>query len=130
MFLLHAMYGFGATVSPLVSTEFVKKVPRVTLYFTVSLGLAVFTGICLILVFRFRTEDQVVGRRETLVASDGNLEMSEAPNESAAVEEKQGDGGSGDKLKRIMSTPAVHFMAFYLAVYVSTPTSSSYMYRN
>mgnify|MGYP007001963595 CR=1 FL=1 len=118
MFILHAMYGVGATVSPLVSTEFVKRVPRVTLYYAVSLGLAIFTATCLILVFRFRTEDQVVGRRQALPASQEPIPMGEVVTETT-VDEKRGDGGSGDKMKRIMRTPAAHFMAFYLAVYVS-----------
>ncbi|CAK9783119.1 MFS general substrate transporter [Cutaneotrichosporon oleaginosum] len=64
MFLMHAMYGVGATASPLVSTQFVKRVQdRVYLYYAVSLGLALATTAALLLVFRLRTEDQVVGKR-------------------------------------------------------------------
>lgn len=91
-----------------------------TLYYAVSLGLAIVTIACLIVVFRFRTEDQVVGRRQAVVPEDdGQLAMNEIPIDRTVVDEKKGDGGSGDKLKRILTTPAAHFMAFYLAVYVS-----------
>lgn len=68
MFLMHAVYGLGATVSPLVLTQFVKHVQdRVYLYYAVSLGLAIVTAITLILVFQFRTDDQVVGFRDAEV---------------------------------------------------------------
>ena len=155
MFLLHAFYGLGATISPLVSTEFVKKVQnKVYLYFWVSLGLAGLTVAALVLVFRFRTEDQVVGRRkdpsavgtevenqdekalqplsgsgkaireeETGDSSAGTLPEGEgeANHESAnssSVDQIQVAKGSGSKMRRIMTTPAVHFMAFYICIYV------------
>ncbi|ORY26856.1 major facilitator superfamily domain-containing protein [Naematelia encephala] len=95
MFLMHAVYGLGATVSPLVSTEFVKRVPRIYLYFTVSLGLAIITLVVLALVFRGRTEDQVVGVRPDVEKS-----------------------ASGGKMKRILTTPVVHYMAIYICIYV------------
>lgn len=121
MFLLHAFYGLGATVSPLVSTEFVKREPsRVYLYFVVSLGLGVATVVALLSVFRLRTEDQIVGQRleppETIpLESLGDPEG----RDETLVNRKEQDEGSGSKFKRILRTPAVHFMAFYLAIYVS-----------
>ncbi|WVQ97850.1 hypothetical protein IAU59_004965 [Kwoniella sp. CBS 9459] len=103
MFLMHAMYGFGATISPFVSTAFVQHEPRrVYLYFAASLGLALLTVASLVIVFRGRTEDQVVGRR--------------APD-------KGGDaaaGGSAGKLSRILKMPVVHAMAMYMVIYVGT----------
>jgi hypothetical protein len=64
MFLMHAVYGLGATVSPFVSTAFVQHEPtHVYYYFAVSLALAILTALVLALVFRGRTEDQVVGKR-------------------------------------------------------------------
>ena len=64
MFLLHAMYGLGATVAPLVSTQFVKSMDQhVYYYYCVSLGLAFFTMSALIVVFGLRTEDQILGPR-------------------------------------------------------------------
>jgi hypothetical protein len=125
MFLLHAIYGLGAMVSPLVSTEFVKSLPdRVYLYFAVSLGLAIFTVICLLVVFRLRTEDQIVGKRQVDAHDSGHrdLSMAETDEEKRLREKREkayGDGGSGSKMKRIMKTPAVHYMAFYILIYVS-----------
>lgn len=124
---MHAIYGFGATVSPLVSTEFVKQLSgTVYYYFAVSLGLALFTSLALFLVFRLRTEDQVVGRRgidETTseeVAAPQPEPYGESSGEKRDREskERREAGSSGNKMKRIMKTPAVHFMAFYIMIYV------------
>lgn len=124
MFLLHAIYGLGATVSPLISTEFVKQLPeRVYLYFTVSLGLAIFTAIALLVVFKLRTEDQVVGKRQAVIDQTRRESEGAETAEELRVREKRekemGDGGSGSKMRRIMKTPAVHYMAFYILIYVS-----------
>jgi hypothetical protein len=142
MFLMHAVYGLGATVAPLVATEFVKKVPhRVYLYFSASLGLALVTALALISVFRGRTEDQVVGRRvrEVEGIQDGTLEGGGDEKARSGAEvavggvavpgmEEKGDEvervvqqpkKSGGKMKAIMSIPAVHYMAFYITIYVS-----------
>ncbi|WWC87139.1 uncharacterized protein L201_002025 [Kwoniella dendrophila CBS 6074] len=112
MFLMHAMYGFGATVSPFVSTAFVQRVPsRVYLYFAVSLGLALTTVLALIAVFKLRTDDQIVGRRqvETRLDEDGT---------SREVDPNHEGGASGGKLKQILTTPVVHYMAFFMLIYV------------
>jgi len=139
MFLMHAVYGLGATISPLVSTEFVKAVPaKFYTYFAVSVGLALATFLCLVGVFRGRTEDQVVGVRIADPVEEGGVELGNQvvevkPDDVGVVgvldirESKVGgrdieatitNGGSGGKMKRIMRTPAVHFMAFYILVYV------------
>jgi fucose permease len=124
MFLMHAIYGFGATVSPLVSTEFVKQLrSTVYYYFAVSLGLALFTAFTLFAVFRLRTEDQIVGRRvpeSTSSADSVNIPTGESIGEKRdrEVQERRDAGSSGNKMKRIMKTPAVHFMAFYIMIYV------------
>ncbi|WVF70033.1 hypothetical protein IAT40_004820 [Kwoniella sp. CBS 6097] len=103
MFLMHAMYGFGATVSPFVATAFVQhEQKRVYLYFAASLGLALLTVASLVIVFRGRTEDQVVGRRAP-----------EKGGNAAA-------GGSAGKLSRILKMPVVHAMAMYMVIYVGT----------
>jgi len=118
---MHAIYGFGATVSPLVSTEFVKSLSStVYYYFAVSLGLALFTCVALFTVFRLKTEDQVVGRREPEVVSqtDAVVGESEGEKRDREVQERRDAGSSGNKMKRIMKTPAVHFMAFYIMIYV------------
>ncbi|WRT64998.1 uncharacterized protein IL334_001939 [Kwoniella shivajii] len=112
MFLMHAMYGFGATISPFVSTAFVQRVPsKVYLYFAVSLGLALLTVLALVIVFKGRTENQVVGKRQLEIRVDKS-------GNSREVDPTHEGGGSGGKMKRILSTPVVHFMAFFLLIYV------------
>ena len=168
MFLMHAMYGFGATISPLISTQFVKHVQdKVYLYFWASLGLACLTIFVLLMVFQLRTEDQVVGRRTDItppeadrkemektgtqsggsdVTQVGDIEgplgqgtteagtkESEAssPKESGeggeVAKKPRNPGGSGSKMRRIMSTPAVHYMAFYICIYVSEAPVAIYV---
>ena len=126
MFLLHAFYGLGATVSPLVSTEFVMRLPnRVYLYFCVSCGLAVSTVVALSVIFRGRTDDQIVGRRQpdsfssNRVGQETSIPITGSEREGEKVERAVHSGGSGGKMKRIMKTPAVHYMAFYILIYVS-----------
>ncbi len=128
MFLMHAIYGFGATVSPLISTEFVKRVPnRVYLYFCVSVGLGLATGTTLIVVFRGRTDDQVVGKRRPDAVPDRQEGSTASQDESEMETPETGEkeaapiraGGSSGKMKAIMQTPAVHYMAFYILIYVS-----------
>jgi hypothetical protein len=146
MFLMHAFYGLGATISPLVSTEFVKRVQsRVYLYFCVSLGMAIMTASLLILVFRGRTDDQVVGTREPDTKSPGTeLKSREATQANSldtpsstmapaashttpgsvdkvdveAAVSTPSHGGSGGKMKSIIAMPSVHYMAFYIMIYV------------
>ncbi|WVQ81603.1 hypothetical protein IAT38_003727 [Cryptococcus sp. DSM 104549] len=111
MFLMHAFYGFGATVSPLVSTAFVQNIPdTVYYYFAVSLGLALIIAVALLCTFRLRTEDQIVGKR--------GQEEREGEEGEAEAEMTQEKSDSGDKVKRMMRTPVVHFMAFYMVIYV------------
>ncbi|KIR42653.1 hypothetical protein I307_01001 [Cryptococcus deuterogattii 99/473] len=120
MFLMHAWYGFGATISPFVSTAFVQHIPqRVYLYFAVSLGLAIITAIALVAVFHLRTDDQIVGKREeTDQDSTDSSEVPAAVNSEGQVIEKKPKHDSSSKMKRIMKTPVVHCMAFYMVIYV------------
>lgn len=72
MFLAHAVYGLGATVSPFVSTAFLQKLPETFYhYFAISLGLAFATVVMLVLVFQGRSEEGVVGDRVESGAGTG-----------------------------------------------------------
>lgn len=78
MFMAHAIYGLGATVSPFVSTAFLQQAPEVFYYFfIVSLGLGLTTMITLVLVFQGRTEDQVVGKARWVGGRQIGLEETE-----------------------------------------------------
>lgn len=135
MFLMHAVYGLGATVSPLVSTQFVKRVQtRVYLYYAVSLGLAACTLAALILVFNFRTDDQIVGQREADVFSpvvsrepaalpspdspEATIDGQEPATPAVRDKDSRNNSNSGGKMKRILRTPSVHFMALFITIYV------------
>ncbi|ODN75425.1 hypothetical protein L202_06576 [Cryptococcus amylolentus CBS 6039] len=118
MFLMHAFYGFGATISPFVATAFVQHIPdRVYLYFTVSLGLAVFTAALVLGVFRLRTEDQIVGSRQEEVEEKKEVFSSETVQKDGPPVKKINQD-SGSKMKRILKTPVVHCMAFYIVIHV------------
>lgn len=149
MFMSHAVYGLGATVSPFVATAFVQRVTsRFYLYFTISLALALGTVVVLLLTFKGRSEDQIVGQRvnegaevdapSIPVPDPGAMALGES--EARANEEKPKDvtmvptesgevadlevRGSSQKLKAILSTPRAYFLAIYIFLYVSgTPTS-------
>ncbi|KAJ3516396.1 hypothetical protein NLJ89_g1144 [Agrocybe chaxingu] len=53
---LHACYGFGLFVSPLVSTQFA-QIPRWSFHFLVSLGLSLMNTIALLCIFKLRSLD-------------------------------------------------------------------------
>lgn len=145
MFLLHAVYGLGATISPIITTEFVKRVPKVYLFFVVSVGLAIMTATLLIVVFKGRTIEQVVGSNmddEPAVdppAVEDPEKAGEVPDRSmeltattdtvcetptgespapSAEKERARPASSGNKMKQILRMPTVHLIAFYLLLYV------------
>ena len=144
MFMAHAIYGLGATVSPFVSTAFLQQAPEVFYYFfIVSLALGAVTFLTLIVVYQGRTEDQVVGKARWVGgqqigldektervpvpmpdAGAGMLGQEEhlqadaeaaGPGESDEQEERSG----GTKLRAIVTSPRAICMAFYIFAYVS-----------
>lgn len=144
MFLMHAMYGLGATASPLVTTQFVKHVENtVYYYYAVSLGLAAVTCVLLLVVFQLRTDDQVVGRRTgapiadatgtadssavtattelemtPATTTDATVELAQPPSPRTAKATKPPASGSGSKMKRIGRSGTIYIMAFYILIYV------------
>jgi hypothetical protein len=149
MNFMHAVYGLGATISPLVSTEFVKRMSgRVYLYFLVSVGLTLVCIFTLVVTLQLRTDDQIVGRRGAAADSADAVELDRVSQEdekdlrmdslgnatettamtkssieedTAEVAELRDDQvvASSDKFKRLLQLPTVHYMAFYVAIYVS-----------
>lgn len=132
MFLMHAVYGLGATMSPLVSTQFVKHVQKeVYYYYAVSLGLGALTAIMLISVFRFRTDDQILGPREPEVIEgenaveltpeathDTDASQVEAQSPPPSPRNAKGASGSGSKMKRLLRSPTMYFLSVYILIYV------------
>lgn len=152
MFMSHAMYGLGATISPFVATAFVQRVTeRFYLCFTISLALATITVVILVLIFQGRTEDQIVGKRvageaeveapSVPVPDAGAMMLGESQVETATTREHEAERkdslvvpgtpdemidpearASGQKLKAILSTPRAYFLAIYIFLYVSAST--------
>lgn len=97
MFLAHAIYGLGATVSPFVSTAFLQQLPETFYhYFAISLGLAVATAVMLVLVYQGRSEEGVVGDR----VEHGDDVPVPMPDAGGAVEglreHERAEGGTAD----------------------------------
>ncbi|KAK0234023.1 MFS transporter [Armillaria fumosa] len=100
--MLHAAYGVGAFISPLVSTHFSSE-RHWSYHFIISTGIAVSNSLVLALVFRFKTQ-------EVLLAEAGQV-----PGESDAA------GSRGANLySSILNIKAVHFLAVFALIYIGT----------
>ncbi|KAF9051744.1 MFS general substrate transporter [Panaeolus papilionaceus] len=98
MGVLHAAYGLGAFAAPLVATQFA-QLPRWSFHFLVSLGVSVLNTIVLVMVFRFQGQDECLTEAGEVV-----------PERTSASEEAT--------FKQVLRTRAVHFLAFFVFVYV------------
>ncbi|CAE6423736.1 unnamed protein product [Rhizoctonia solani] len=101
MGMMHAAYGAGACVSPLISTQFT-QIPRWSFYFLVSLGLAVSNTISQSLVFGFRTLPE-------LLTSFGIPEVVHTA-----------DSTKTSKYRQILNIKVVYVLAFFALLYVGT----------
>ncbi|KAJ8694718.1 hypothetical protein PTI98_007369 [Pleurotus ostreatus] len=97
MGILHAAYGLGAFVAPLVATQFA-QIERWSFHYLVSLGIALSNLVALAVVFRLKGQD------ECLIAT-GQL-----------VGEK--DSSKPTDFRQILSQKTVHFLAFFAFFYV------------
>ncbi|KAK0184619.1 MFS general substrate transporter [Armillaria mellea] len=101
--LLHAAYGVGAFVSPLVATHFSHE-RHWSYHFIMSAGIAVSNSVVLALVFRFKAQE-----------GEPPWSAGQAPAESHALESR------GENLYRsILSIKAVHFLAVFALIYIGT----------
>jgi fucose permease len=119
MSLLHAWFGAGATISPFISTLFVKHVPQAYRYYLVAAAVAIVVTITLVLVFEFRTADQIVKMDDN---DNGEEEIPLNPSGQEVereVVEKKKQQGSGDKMWTILKMPAVYAIVTYMFIYVS-----------
>ncbi|KXN81657.1 Bypass of stop codon protein 6 [Leucoagaricus sp. SymC.cos] len=97
MGFLHAAYGAGALCSPLVSTQFA-QLHRWSFHYLVSLGIAVSNTIVLSLVFGTKTQDECLALLGQEVTEKGEDEHT--------------------SFNQILRVKAVHFLAFFILVYV------------
>ncbi|KAJ3563562.1 hypothetical protein NP233_g8859 [Leucocoprinus birnbaumii] len=97
MGVLHAAYGAGAFVAPLVATQFA-QLQRWSFHYIVSLGIALSNTIVLCLIFGTKTQEECL----RMVGQE-------------AAPKGQDDKSSFNSILRIK---AVHFLAFFILVYV------------
>ncbi|KAK0495180.1 MFS general substrate transporter [Armillaria luteobubalina] len=100
--MLHAAYGLGAFVSPLVATHFSYE-NHWSCHFIISTGIAVSNSVVLALVFRFKTQEVLL------------VEAGQAPEESDAAGSR-----SANLYRSILNTKAVHFLAVFALIYIGT----------
>ncbi|KAF8674082.1 tetracycline resistance protein [Rhizoctonia solani] len=101
MGMMHAAYGAGACVSPLIATQF-SQMPRWSFYFLVSLGLAVSNTVSKSLVFGFRTLPE-------MLTSFGIPEVVHTA-----------DSTQTSKYRQILNIKVIYVLAFFALLYVGT----------
>ena len=116
MSLLHAWFGAGATIAPFISTSFVKHVPKAYKYYLVAAGVAVLVAVAQIVVFEFRTAEQIVPMED-----ESEEEIPLNPSGEEVIKEVEGKKkqGSGDKMWSILKLPTVYAIVTYMFIYVS-----------
>jgi len=97
MGILHAAYGVGALVSPLIATQFAQQ-HRWSFHYLISLAVATLNTVLLVCVFKFMTQDECLAQI------------------GQAVEEKELVGES--KYKEMFRLKALHLLALFILVYV------------
>ncbi|KAJ3501078.1 hypothetical protein NLJ89_g9503 [Agrocybe chaxingu] len=98
MGILHAVYGIDAFASPLVATQFA-QLPRWSFHFLTSLGIAISNTATLLLVFKLKGQDDCL-------------------RDAGEVILEKGSEGEMTAFKQIMTTKAVHLLAFFILIYV------------
>ncbi|KAF8609125.1 MFS general substrate transporter [Ceratobasidium sp. AG-I] len=101
MGLLHAVYGAGAFVAPLVATQFA-QMPRWSFHYLTSLGLSLSNAIVLLVIFKLRPQDEILGITHEHTEANAIDQANEQQN----------------KYKQIFGSRAVQLMAFFIWVYV------------
>lgn len=117
MGIMHAVYGAGATLAPLVATVFVQHVDKFYLLYAVSLGLSIVNLGVLVWVFKLKNTEQLLGP----AVRDPPPIVGESERADAARLEEEivhAPEGSGAKFGRIVRTPTVVFLGFFIFVYV------------
>ncbi|KAL1745818.1 major facilitator superfamily domain-containing protein [Schizophyllum fasciatum] len=94
---LHAAYGFGALVAPLVSTQFA-QMHRWSFHYLASMGLALLNLITSAVIFRFETQDECVAR------------IGQAPRERGT--------STDSSFRQIVRLKSMHLLALFVFVYV------------
>ncbi|KAF8312636.1 MFS general substrate transporter [Clavulina sp. PMI_390] len=117
MMVGHGMYGLGALVSPLISTQFAQKKHWSFMYLT-SLGLAGLAAAVLLAVFQLRSQASILEDFEARKNAD---QLGGDPKPVDAEEEVEYHGW--DKYYALMRMPAVHLAALFIFTYVGAGVS-------
>ncbi|KAJ1311652.1 hypothetical protein OPQ81_010127 [Rhizoctonia solani] len=102
MGLLHAVYGAGAFIAPLIATQFA-QLPKWSFHYLTSLGVSLANAIVLLVVFKLRRQHEIMG------LPDPNISHTHNETQTSAV---------SNKYREIFSSRAVQLMAFFIWVYV------------
>ncbi|CED82407.1 Major facilitator superfamily domain, general substrate transporter [Phaffia rhodozyma] len=121
MSVLHALYGIGALVSPLVSTQF-SQIPKWHYFYLCSVAVAVINLAGLLYVFRLRTEKSLLGK----LNEGGKVEKDDTvafPSTTGAQEVGEPARSSGGRKKEItlmdvLRLRNVHILAIFTLIYV------------
>ncbi|EUC65244.1 MFS general substrate transporter [Rhizoctonia solani AG-3 Rhs1AP] len=99
--LLHAGYGAGAFVAPLIATQFA-QIPRWSFHFLTSLGISLLNSLSLFSVFKLRRQHEVMG------TPGPHADNASAPRNDENV------------YKAVFNSRAVQLLAIFAWVYVGT----------
>ncbi|KAI0064423.1 MFS general substrate transporter [Artomyces pyxidatus] len=97
MGFLHASYGAGALAAPLVATQFA-QLHRWSFHYLVSLGISLSNAVCLVIVFRFKRQDECLAQIGQAAEPQGTSDDS--------------------KYRQIFKLKVLHLLAFFILVYV------------
>lgn len=103
MGILHASYGIGAFSAPLMSAFFATQ-RRWSFHFLVSTGLSLLNLTSLLVVFRLRTQDQIM-------AAAGIPLANETENATSA---------NSNRYRAMIGMRVLHFLALFALIYVGT----------
>ncbi|KAI0720738.1 MFS general substrate transporter [Cerioporus squamosus] len=98
MGIMHGVYGSGALVAPLVSTQFAKSADHWSFHYIITVGLYLSVIACSWLVFRGK-------RQEVILEESGERGTDD-------------DAANANKYKQILSLKEVHFIAAFALIYV------------
>ncbi|KAH9934819.1 MFS general substrate transporter [Fomitopsis serialis] len=109
--MLHACYGLGAFVSPLVATRFSTS-QHWSFHYVVAASIAASNIVILALVFRLR-------RQEDVLADAGQV----APLGESAAQAHQASSGGRNVYTQILRVKEVHLLSIFCLIYVGVEVS-------
>ncbi|KAH8927776.1 MFS general substrate transporter [Atractiella rhizophila] len=120
MGLLHAFYGLGALISPLIATAFVSSGIKFSFFWLVTLGLGIVNVLLLLLTFRLKRE--AIVEDETPDGQEGE-ELGSVGTGGEVLRKQVQEDDHKAKLKRILTDRNVLILATFILVYVGTEVS-------